>query len=179
MCYAVFPSFLSPEPKLSEPATHLAPKPDRSRRVRRETQRAKSERNFRLFNMLKAGAPMTEIARQEGLSVRRARTLISAILASREIDPPPGFLQAQVGRLNDAMMIAHSAMMSGNLQAVDRVVRLVNELNRYHGFGRAEALAAARAQNLPPSEPAPRALPSPGETPAKPDETAAIGVVNP
>jgi DNA-binding CsgD family transcriptional regulator len=161
---------------LSETA-NPAPKPNRSRRGRRETQRAKSERNFRIFNMLKAGAPMTEIAKQEGLSVRRARTLISAILASREIDPPPGFLQAQVGRLNDAMMIAHSAMMSGNLQALDRVVRLVNELNRYHGFGRPEALAAPREPAPSLDEPARRALPSPDETAAKPDETAAVCTV--
>ena len=88
-------------------------------------------------------------------------------------------MQTQVGRLNDAMMIAHSAMMSGNLQAVDRVVRLVNELNRYHGFGRAEALAAARAENLPLSESSPRALPSPGETPPNQDETVVLGAVNP
>jgi hypothetical protein len=164
---------------LSENATNPALKPNRSRHGRVKTQRARSERNFRIFNMLKAGAPMTEIAKQERLSVRHARTLIQAILASREVDPPPGFLQTQIGRLNDAMMIAHSAMMSGNLQAVDRVVRLVNELNRYHGFGRADALAGTRAAALPLGEPAPRALPWPDETPAKQDQTAGIATITP
>jgi hypothetical protein len=158
---------------LSDTAANPQLKPNRSRPVRRETQRTRSERNFRIFNMLKAGAPMTEIAKQERLSVRRTRALIQAILASREVDPPPGFLQTQVGRLNDAMMIAHSAMMSGNLQALDRVVRLVNELNRYHGFGRAKALAATLLPALPAADPAPRALPLPDETAQKADETVA------
>ena len=82
---------------MSETASKNPPRPDRSRRGRVQTQRAKSERNFRIFNMLKAGAPMTEIAGREGLSVRRARSLISAILASREIDPPPGFCRRRSG----------------------------------------------------------------------------------
>ena len=76
---------------------------------------------------------MGQIARQEGLSVRGARLLVERLLRSREVDPAPGFVQTQIGRLNDAMMIAHSAMMSGNLQALDRVIRLVREFERYHG----------------------------------------------
>ncbi len=32
------------------------------------------------------------------------------------------------------MVVSYSAMNGGNLKAVDRVVRIVRELDRYHGF---------------------------------------------
>ncbi len=98
---------------------------------------------------------------QEGLSPRRAREIIQETLDRREIDPPAGFVQLQIGRLSDAMMVAHSKMMEGNMQALDRLLRIVGELNRYHGFGRAPANPDAAAA-LPSPAP-PLALPAPPE----------------
>ncbi len=43
----------------------------------------------------------------------------------------------QVSRLNEALMVATSAMTDVNLKAVDRVVRIVRALDRYHGFSAA------------------------------------------
>ena len=55
------------------------------------------------------------------------------------------------------MMVAHAAMMQGDLQALDRVVKIVGEPDRYHDFGRAPAnpnaatapIAASPALALP------------------------------
>jgi hypothetical protein len=33
------------------------------------------------------------------------------------------------------MLVAYSAMSNGNLHAVDHVLKIVRELDRYHGFG--------------------------------------------
>jgi hypothetical protein len=44
----------------------------------------------------------------------------------------------QVNRLNEALRLSFGAMSGANLQAVDRVVRIVRELDRYHGFVAAE-----------------------------------------
>ena len=138
-----------------------APKPDRARLARSEIRHGRAERNFRIFNMLKAGVSVAQIAKQEGLSTRRLRELIQELLDRREFDPAPGFVQVQIGRLSDAMMIAHGAMMDGKLHALDRVVRLVGELDRYHGFGR---LGMNRAPPSWAAEAGPRALPRPVET---------------
>ena len=78
------------------------------------------------------------------------RQIIAEMLAKREVDPPAGFVQLQIARLSDAMTVAHTMMMEGDLQAMDRLIRLAGELDRYHGFGRA-AIAAA-----PPPAPPPR-----------------------
>ena len=125
------------------------------------SRRAKAERRLRVFNLLKAGVPVAEIALQEGLSARRTREIVQEALDRREIDPPQGFVQLQIGRLGDALMVAHAAMMAGDLQALDRVVRIVGELDRYHGFPRASSQAPAA---LPPPSGAPAlALPAPAE----------------
>jgi hypothetical protein len=139
-------------------------RPDsRSRAQRFEARRAKAERNLRLFNLLKAGVPVAEIALQEALSVRRARELVQEMLERREVDPPAGFVQLQIGRLNDAMMVAHAAMMEGDMRALDRVVRIVGELDRYHGFTRS-AIDPTAAATPALRAPAPAlALPAPAE----------------
>ena len=107
--------------------------------------------------------PIAEIALQEGLSVRRAREVVQEILERREVDPPAGFVQLQIGRLSDAMMVAHAAMMEGNMHALDRVLRIVGELDRYHGFRGARPEPAAGATRAL-AAPAPAlALPAPAE----------------
>ncbi len=79
------------------------------------------------------------------------RALVQEILARRMPQPPAEFLALQVGRLNEALIVAFGAMADGNLQAVDRVARLARELDRYHGFSASAAPA--------PAEPFPRAPP--------------------
>ena len=86
------------------------------------------------------------------------------MLERREVDPPAGFAQLQIGRLGDAMMVVYAAMMEGNMQALDRVLRIVGELDRYHGFSAPQAqLAGGTRRALAASAPA-LALPAPAET---------------
>ena len=80
------------------------------------------------------GLTVAHIARVERLTVRRVRQIIGEMLASRKIDPPAGFDQFQIARLSEAMIVAPTMMMQGNLQAMDRLIKLTSELDRYHGF---------------------------------------------
>ena len=55
------------------------------------------------------------------------------------------------------MLVSYSAMSGGNLKAVDQVIKVVRELDRYHGFG---AMSGPRSFALAePAAPAPLALP--------------------
>ena len=80
------------------------------------------------------GLTVAHIARVKQLTVRRVRQIIPEMLASREIDPPAGFVQFQIARLSEAMIVARTMMMQGNLPAMDRLIKLTSELDRYHGF---------------------------------------------
>ncbi len=78
------------------------------------------------------------------------RALVREILARRMPEPPAEFVALQVSRLNEALLVAYNAMSGANLGAVDRVVRIVRELDRYHGFS---PQSAAPFQTRPASKP--------------------------
>ena len=107
---------------------------DRSIEARREARRKKHVRERRIVDLLNRGLSTAELAAREGVTLRRMQILVKTILA-RHVPPAPAeYLALQMSRLNEAMIVAYCAMSSGNLGAVDRVVRLVREMDRYHGF---------------------------------------------
>ena len=107
---------------------------DQSMAARRAARRKKAEREMRIVRLLDAGVSMSDLAEQEGLTQRRMRAVVQEILEKRVPPPPAEFLALQVGRLNEALNVSYGAMSGANLRAVDRVVRIVRELDRYHGF---------------------------------------------
>ncbi len=115
-------------------------------------------RDARLIRALAAGQPIEEVAAREGLPLRRVRDRVSAIL-SRHPDPPAEFVNLQMRRLGEAMIVATAAMSEGNLQAVDRVMKLTREFDRYAGL--AQVLAAGPPAALVPQPAAPLALAPP------------------
>ena len=84
------------------------------------------------------------------ISIKHMRNLVRKILAERMPQPPAEYLALQVSRLNEALLVSYSAMHNSatgtNFEAVDRVVRIVRELDRYHGFA---ALPRPREESEP------------------------------
>jgi transposase-like protein len=114
---------------------------------------AKFEREKVVVDCLNRGVSVAEIAAHLGIGEKRTRAVIREILAHRMPAPPEEFVAIQVGRLHEALQVAYSALGGQNLQAVDRVVRIVRELDRYHGLGPERrvpepARLAPPAQNL-------------------------------
>ena len=129
--------------------------PPRAKR-KRSTKREIAQRNARLIRNLAVGATHEEIALREGVSVKRARELVSDLLRERAVETPAEFVQLQIRRLNEAMLVAYSAMGGGNLKAVREVVRITSAYDRYYGF-------FPQAPSAPPALPPPPllALPTP------------------
>jgi hypothetical protein len=94
------------------------------------------------------------------------RNLVRKILAERMPQPPAEYLALQVSRLNEALLVSygtmHSSAKGANFEAVDRVVRIVRELDRYHGFA---AIPRRREESEP------LCLPPPAESPIAPEPT--------
>jgi hypothetical protein len=89
--------------------------------------------------------------------VKWARERKAAVLANRVLDTPDEFLKLQIRRLSEAMLVAYSAMSLGDLNAVDKVIKVSHDLDRYHGFA-PDRSAPRRPSSLPA---APLALPEP------------------
>ena len=128
-------------------------------------QQERAADDVRLLNLLASGVRTAELALQDGVSPRRMRDRIAAALARREAEPPASFAPLQIARLGDAMKVAYAAMMDGDLKALDRVLRIARELERYQGDRSPEPQAALPAP--PPARLAaptpPRALPAPDD----------------
>jgi hypothetical protein len=122
------------EPAKKSPSREAPAPPEPARRV--APRRATADRRLRILERLTTGLTVAHIAREEGLSVQRIRRIIAEMLESREIDPPAGFVQLQIARLSEAMIVARTMMMEGDLHAMDRLIKLTGELDRYHGFAK-------------------------------------------
>ncbi len=117
-----------------EPAS--VPTTKRKRATRRET----AMRDARIVRALAHGEAIDEVAAREGLTLKRARERVAAVVARRTPGPTEDFVAVQIARLNEAMLVAYGAMKDGNLGAVDRVLRITREYDRYQGL----ALTLAR-----------------------------------
>ncbi len=142
--------FLIDPPSTGNPAmTKSPPKSPRNKApaakpARKIAPRRKSaDQRLRILERLITGLSVAHIARVERLTVRRIRQIIADMLERREIDPPAGYAQLQIARLSEAMIVAHTMMREGNLGAVDRLIKLTAELDRYYGFMQVETPATA------------------------------------
>ncbi len=131
----------------------LAVPRDRSVEARHAKRQAKASRERRIIASLNRGVPVAVIAEWEDVGEKRMRTLVRDILARRMPEPPVQFLAMQVSRLNEALLASFDAMSGSNLQAVDRFVKIVRALDRYHGF------VAAERWGLPVASEAPKEIP--------------------
>ncbi len=141
------------------PASTPASTPDRARpRPPATTRRRKRiERREAYFDLLASGYSYRQIAeamKVTPLSVRRA---VDRAIAERRLDAPDRYVHLQVARLSKALLAADMRIEKGDLKAVAPFVRVVAELDRYHGLGvsyqrrlDARALAALAADARPP-----------------------------
>jgi hypothetical protein len=146
-------------PRQSIPAETRAR--NRRRELLREARRLRATRNERIFGCFVRGMPHGAIARLENCSAPAVRKLIARELAGRRVDPAGDFAKLQIARLNDALMAANSKMLEGDMAALDRVVKVVAELDRYHGIAQALERRESAARPLALAGPAQPRLPAP------------------
>ena len=106
----------------------------------RVAPRGKSvDRRFRILERLTIGLSIAHITGRGAADGATRAQMIAQVLASREIDPSGGFVQLPIARLSEAVIVARTMMVEGNLQAMDRWIELMSELDRYHDLALAQA----------------------------------------
>ena len=71
------------------------------------------------------------IAQEEGLSRERIRQIVAEILSGRAVEPRRDHTRLQIARLDPALKLAAGQVAAGDLRAVDRLLRVLDRLDKY------------------------------------------------
>jgi hypothetical protein len=91
----------------------------------------------RMFAALIEGAGLEAIAAEERLSTKDVETILREELGRRWVAPIADFAKIQIARLENLYLHAMDAIDGGELAAIDRALKVIDRLDRYHGFSRA------------------------------------------
>jgi hypothetical protein len=114
------------------------PKPGRPSAYAREL------RQSRILARLCDGAPCEDIARHEGLSVRRVREIVGTALKNRAGGDEATHVRLQIERLSPALSAASATLLRGDARAIRPLLKVLDQLDRYRRLaGAAEPPPAA------------------------------------
>jgi hypothetical protein len=91
----------------------------------------------RMLAALIDGASVEAIADEENLPAKRVETILREELGRRWVAPVADFAKIQIARLENLCLHAMDRIDSGELAAVDSALKIIDRLDRYHGFNRA------------------------------------------
>ena len=129
-------------PKEPKPTSERARKRDLGKTLRDLS----TKRREGYFDLLVSGYSIEQIASAMKKSPATVRRVIGQALAKRQLDAPEDYARLQVARLTKALRCADVSLEEGDLKAIAPFVKVVRELNLYHGV------------NVGPARPAPAAL---------------------
>src|SRR4029077_5757625 len=137
----------------------LDPKPA-SERARKRTAgkillEALIQRRETYFDLLVSGYSVEQIASHTKKSPSAVRRAIGQALSKRQLDAPEDYARLQVARLTKALRCADVSLEEGDLKAIAPFVKVVRELNLYHGVhvGSARLAPPATLPEIPPTAP--------------------------
>ena len=108
----------------------------------RARKTAPARRGAKILDALLAGESVDAIAEKEGLSRKRVETILRDELRRRWVAPAEDYARLQIVRLERMCAKLAAKAEEGDLPAIDRMLKTLDRLDRYHGFTR---LAAANA----------------------------------
>ena len=107
------------------------------------------------FDLLVSGYSVEQIAIAMKKSPATVRRVVGLALAKRRLDPPEDYARIQVARLTKALRCADESLEQGDVRAIAPFVKVVRELNLYHGLniGVARPMPAVLPEIEPTSPP--------------------------
>jgi Sigma-70, region 4 len=113
------------------------------------------QRREAYFDLLVSGFSVEQIATRTKKSPSAVRRAVGQALAKRQLNAPEDYASIQIARLTKALRCADVSLEEGNLKAIAPFVKVVRELNLYHGVdvGPAQRTPAALPEIAPTSPP--------------------------
>ncbi len=105
--------------------------PSPSAPIVRRTAREREQRRIRILAMVQAGFSYEAIAREENLSRERVRQIVAQALREPDGGTRLDHARVQLARLEPALRLAARGVADGELRAIDRLIRVLDRLDRY------------------------------------------------
>jgi hypothetical protein len=118
--------------------TH-APLPSPPATDRRRAPREREFRRIRILAMVQAGWSYAAIGREEAISRERVRQIVSQAFEAGESETKLVHARVQIARLEPALRLAARSVADGELSAIDRLLRVLDRLDRYVAVDVADA----------------------------------------
>lgn len=97
---------------------------------------ARAKLGPRILAAMAAGASVDDIATAERLSPKRVERLLGAELQRRWVAPAYDYARLQIARLEGMITKLTVQASAGDLASIDRLLRIMDRLDRYHGFSK-------------------------------------------
>lgn len=98
---------------------------------------SRDPRAKRMIAALIEGADIDAIATQERLPAKEVQAILREELSRRWVAPVADFAKIQIARLESLCLQVMDRVANGEIAAIDRALRIIDRLDRYHGFQRA------------------------------------------
>jgi hypothetical protein len=108
------------------------------------TARDRLVRCDRIFARMLEGQAYNSIAAAEGITPRRVRKIVQEALLKNSVRPQRDFVLVQIARMEGALRLVEQKLQDGNLNAVDRLVKVLEKLDLYHAQASLPSLPARR-----------------------------------
>jgi hypothetical protein len=127
----------------------------RKRALGKILREALIKRRETYFELLVSGYSVEQIASYTKKSPSAVRRALAQALANRRLDAPEDYARLQVARLTKALRCADISLENGDFKAIAPFLKVVRELNLYHGVdvGSARPAPAALPEIAPASPP--------------------------
>jgi hypothetical protein len=109
------------------------PTPDVSSRARKPVRRGLGAK---VLAQLVMGASVEDIAKTDGLAPKRVERLLRDELQRRWLAPAQDYARLQIARLEPIYAKLKTLAEEGDLGAIDKLLRVLDRLDRYHAFGK-------------------------------------------
>jgi hypothetical protein len=92
----------------------------------------------RVLASLVAGAGVDDISTREKITRQRTETILRDELRRRWVAPAHEYARLQIARLDSMILRLIDRVQKSELRAIDRALKILDRLDRYHGFVKAE-----------------------------------------
>ena len=111
-------------------------------------KRARVSRGPAMLAAMINGASLTQIATSEDMPPKRVEKLLRDELRKRWIASVQDYARLQIARLESIATQLKEKSKNGDLPTIDRLLKVMDRLDRYHGFTKLAALGAASREDV-------------------------------